>query len=364
MKRITYSGEAGADVSFTVFVMSSGDSQAETVAQTSVKTLLPESGEYVFEVDKILSPFRTFSVTDMTGKEPHSIKSLHLVIQGAENGTPVNPVAFNFLPCNCSERDEDAARNAWLTLRPQVQRTSENCHEPFVLSLLGYQYNAIFYMARCYFKSSKPESFVLSAKKGNLSENTLQYVDCSYKAVKAKAVENGHLDAILAYDIYPLPGSVGDQEPSSSEPVAAVRRLVVRRDLGNCLSFLFMNSFGGLDSVTQTGQIKTSASGDVAVFINDGIESETANDGKTYFEVNSGYISDIYEKELWYDFFRSQDRCVIEKDGTASRIVVDEYKCEYTYGELSSFTFKFHRCENAAPRLAGPVDIDDYYIEK
>lgn len=365
MKRATYSGEPGAAVEFSVILLMSSGNNSEVVAQTSLKTSLPESGEYVFDVKKILSPFRTFKVEDMPGHEPHSIKSLYLVIQCTENGADAGSVAFEFLPCRRSEQDADDSGNAWMSFRPQVHWTTPDSYAPLILSLLGLpDGTAIFYMARCYFNSSHPETFVLTSRRGNLTANSLQYVDCSYAAVKAKAAEKGLNDAITAYDIYPLTGSVSSETPSSEEPIAPAQRFVVRRDIGSHLVFVFRNSFGGLDTVISTGQIKMSSSGDVTVFINDGTEEEVDNGWKEYIEVNSGYIRSKAERKLWFEFFRSIDRCLMQEYGTAARIIIDEYKSEYILDELSSFTFKFHYAQDEDPRLVKASELDEYYINK
>ena len=364
MKRVTYSGKPGAAVEFSIPLLAAADNNVGAVVQTSLKTSLPESGEYIFDVKKILSPFRTFNVEDMPGSEPHSIKSLYLFIECTENGSSVDPVLYEFLPIRCSEKDDNNFAHTWVTFRPQVHWTTSDSYEPLVLSLLNFSDNAVFYMARCYFHSSRPETFVLASKKGNLSENTLQYIDCSYSAVSAKASEKGLNDTILAYDIYPLPGTVSSETPSTDEPLAPVRRFVIKRDVGSHLVFVFRNSFGGLDSVISAGQVKISSSGDVTVFTNDGTEEEVDNDWKEYIEVNSGYIRSKAERKLWFEFFRSLDRCLMREDGTAARIIIDEYKSEYILDELSSFTFKFHYAQDEDPRLVKDSVLDEYYINK
>lgn len=364
MKRVTYSGKPGAAVEFSITLFAAADNNVGVVIQTSLKTSLPESGEYIFDVKKILSPFRTFNVEDMPGSEPHSIKSLYFFIECTENGSSVDPVLYEFLPIRCSEKDDNNFAHTWVTFRPQTHWTTPDSYEPLVMSLLNFSYNAVFYMARCYFHSSRPETFVLASKKGNLSENTLQYIDCSYSAVSAKASEKGLNDTILAYDIYPLPGTVSSETPSTDEPLAPVRRFVIKRDVGSHLVFVFRNSFGGLDTVISTGQIKMSSSGDVTVFINDGTEEEVDNGWKEYIEVNSGYIRSKAERKLWFEFFRSIDRCLMREDGSAARIIIDEYKSEYILDELSSFTFKFHYAQDEDPRLVKDSVLDEYYINK
>ena len=364
MKRVVYSGEPGATVEFEITMYAVDKHRFNVVAQTALKTSLPESGEYIFDVKKIISPFHTFRVEDMPGRDPHSIKSLLLIFSCNENGVSVNPAYYEFLPIRCSEKDDNNFAHTWVTFRPQTHWTTPDSYEPLVMSLLNFSYNAVFYMARCYFHSSRPETFVLASKKGYLSGNTLQYIDCSYSAVSAKASEKGLNDTIMAYDIYPLPGTVSSETPSIDEPLAPVRRFVIKRDVGSHLVFVFRNSFGGLDTVISTGQIKMSSSGDVAVFINDGTEEEVYNGWKEYIEVNSGYIRSKAERKLWFEFFRSLDRCLMREDGTAARIIIDEYKSEYILDELSSFTFKFHYAQDEDPRLVKDSGLDEYYINK
>lgn len=364
MKRVVYSGEPGATVEFDITMYAVDDHGFKVIAQTALKTSLPESGEYIFDVKKIISPFYTFRVEDMPGRNPHRIESLVLNFFCKENGVSVNPVEYEFLPIRCSEKDANDFSHTWIAFRPQVHWTTPDSYEPFVLSLLEFYSDEVFYMARCYFHSSRPEIFVLESKKVKVWDNCLQYVDCSYSAVSAKASEKGLNDTILAYDIYPLPGTVFSGAPSTDEPLAPVRRFVIKRDVGSHLVFVFRNSFGGLDTVISTGQIKMSSSGDVTVFINDGTEEEVDNGWKEYIEVNSGYIRSKAERKLWFEFFRSLDRCLMREDGTAARIIIDEYKSEYILNELSSFTFKFHYAQDEDPRLVKDSVLDEYYINK
>ena len=54
----------------------------------------------------------------------------------------------------------------------------------------------------------------------------------------------------------------------------------------------------------------------------------------------------------------------MREDGTAARIIIDEYKSEYILDELSSFTFKFHYAQDEDPRLVKDSGLDEYYINK
>lgn len=110
------------------------------------------------------------------------------------------------------------------------------------------------------------------------------------------------------------------------------------------VSFTFLNSLGGWDTIHAYGKITSSQSSDVSTFINNNIEQELSNHSVDYCEVNTGFIQTTEEERFWREFFRSSNR-YIQRGDKLHRIVVDEYKAEKDSGALGSFTLKFHMAE-------------------
>lgn len=110
------------------------------------------------------------------------------------------------------------------------------------------------------------------------------------------------------------------------------------------MSFIFLNSLGGWDTIHAYGKITSSQDGDISTFINNNIEQELSNHSVDYCEVNTGFIQTTEEERFWREFFRSSNR-YIQRGDKLHRIVVDEYKAEKDSGALGSFTLKFHMAE-------------------
>ena len=118
---------------------------------------------------------------------------------------------------------------------------------------------------------------------------------------------------------------------------------VVKEDTPS-MSFIFLNSLGGWDTIHAYGKITSSQDGDISTFINNNIEQELSNHSVDYCEVNTGFIQTTEEERFWREFFRSSNR-YIQRGDKLHRIVVDEYKAEKDSGALGSFTLKFHMAE-------------------
>ena len=112
------------------------------------------------------------------------------------------------------------------------------------------------------------------------------------------------------------------------------------------MSFIFLNSLGGWDTIHAYGKITSSQSSDVSTFINNNIEQELSNHSVDYCEVNTGFVETMEEERFWREFFRSSNRYV-QRGNTFHRIVVDEYKAEKDGGVLGSFTLKFHLADQS-----------------
>lgn len=314
----------------------------------------------------MLSGIEYFKVSDLTGNLEIEIPNIELLISTTDNNLPSPSFQNYFMTFDVSDEDENKFSHLFfLTIKPQIFWTTEKSPSPLLLSMPVIFRDCLCFLAKIYFSSEPPVILciwkILSIYV-NREVESREYIDCSYSRVKAAAVENGLNDSIIAYDIYPVRCTVDGSFSESDAPIIPPQRFILRKGQGDWKSFVFANSIGGVDTVISTGRCKTLMSGDVYAFMNDGVEREQRNDAREQVEVNSGYIDSEALRKLWYEFFKSSDRCVAEPDGTLRNIIVDEYKCEYTVGELSSFTFKYHYAEQQAARLEDRTELDDYYI--
>lgn len=366
MKRITYASDSNEPSKAVFYLTISAESPSPGDYQRidyEIKTTLPPYGKYVFDVRKMLSGIDFFKVSDFIGQEPVEMPVINLRI------TEQNSEAFTnyfLLSSNIQDGDEDKFKRAWLTVKPQVSWTTENSPLPLIAILDDVRDDGkkYCYLTRVYFKSEPPRLLCLGKLRPSLycGEYIRQYIDCSYSKIKALAEEEGLTDRITAYDIYPVKENDYGEWSQNSSPLILPQRFILRKEQGYWKSFVFANSIGGVDTVVSTGRCKTLMSGDTSALVNDGVEMEVSNDAMEQVEINSGYIDSDSHRKLWYEFLKSTDRCVAQPDGTLRNIIVDEYKCEYTLGELSSFTFKYHLAEPQYVRPEERTDLDEYYI--
>lgn len=236
----------------------------------------------------------------------------------------------------------------FLTWRPQICYTSPGVKEQlsFVIcnegpdELVTYpatSHRKIF--AKVYFRTHQAVVFGLEVADKDL---TLYRVDCSYDRI---ALIVGFLqidDEVVAYDIYG-----GIDENTDDSVVINPQRFIVRPRSSSHTHFFFQNTLGGFDTITATGEVVSSAKGEVQTSMVRRKETEVHNAYVKSWEVNTGYIVTAQEENLWHEFLRSTNRYILLENGTYRKIIVEEYKAERATMEADSFTFKFHYAEAA-----------------
>lgn len=252
----------------------------------------------------------------------------------------------------------------FLTWRPQICYTSPGVKEQlsFVIYNEGPDESVTYpttssrkIFAKIYFRTHQPSVIGLEVADQDL---TLYRVDCSYARIATLAEGLEIDDEVVAYDIYG-----GIDENTDDSIVINPQRFIVRPRSSSHTHFFFQNTLGGFDTITATGEVISSATGDILTSMVRRQETEVSNAYVKSWEVNTGYIVTAQEENLWHEFLRSTNRYILLEDGTYRKIIVEEYKAERATMEADSFTFKFHYAEAAEGSGFNKVEsLPEFYI--
>lgn len=312
------------------------------IHEASLSIALDNNKQIKFRIDKLLAPF-----TILSPENPQSGKAVKVRLQIDDDVWEREVISTGAF-----DGSEELLLGNWLTVAPREASVYVDSPQYLVGYIDDTRLNMgkAEYKARIYFSHASPVVLVLGT-----AVTGLHCIDCSCQVIASLAEEHGHQDRIVAYDVF-----CDSVLSSGEERLIQPQRYVVSRGHKGISYFTFLNSLGGIDTVIATGKMKSSMSGDIMTFVNDSVETELVNDAVETVEVNTGYLHSSADKVLWFDFFRSKDRCVADEDGVLRRIIVEEYKCEYTYRELSSFTFKYHLAEKKKQPVREDTALGDY----
>jgi len=163
-------------------------------------------------------------------------------------------------------------------------------------------------------------------------------IDVSFKHIEALTFRSEYTgDRILAYDIVGVVDGVEDL------PIGQ-RFIVVPKDR-NIRGWYFRNSLGAFDTVYSFGSVTRALESEIKTFTTNMKELEVGNISKETFSIDTGYIKNQKELNLWYEFLRSTERYAILSNNEISRIIVDESDSEKTLNEAGSLTFRCRMSE-------------------
>lgn len=239
----------------------------------------------------------------------------------------------------------------WWTRKPQQNETYRHGIEQLSIFVDYTKEEGVTVYANLYFRLDSPKKILLLHLKdsGNDSQMPAEIcvVNCAYDDVKGLAIEDGYTDEIVAYDIF-----VEGHEDRA-------QRFVVKEDR-SVKEFIFRNHLGVYDFVYAFGEMNVTHNTETKTFVNSGIEKELLNDGNHSFESNTGYIDSAEKAEMWFDFFASAERSVLEEDGSWRSIVVESTDNEIKQMELGSMSFKWHYSEDIPDRLPARRKLKPY----
>ena len=230
-----------------------------------------------------------------------------------------------FVPGYCNmpavEKENLLSSKYWWTFRNQTARTYQHAKE-YLLARFG---SSVSISITYHFSTAGKKTFVWYTS----TYAELLLVNCSYSVVRKFADYKGYTnDRIIAYDIW------------GSDNLPVGQRFVVCPNDSRVKGWVFRNSLGAFDTVFSSGDITRSIDSEMTLFLSKDTEIELSNLSKEIWDINTGYINDRKELELWYEFFRSKERYVILNDGALSRIVIDESSSKSQIGKLGNLSFK------------------------
>lgn len=251
----------------------------------------------------------------------------------------------------CDEIDEEALMNgkAWWTRSSQTRYTFKHGTENLAIYVKAGEIFSIYLTV--YGRVSSP-SKILKDEIANTASHLnavdrIFEIDCSYPGVLELAREKGFSDEIIAYDVF----IYGLEEYA--------QRFIVKED-STVREFRFRNHLGVYDYLYASGEFTLKHDTETRTFVNSGIETELLNNGNHSFESNTGYIDSAEQAEMWFDFFASAERSVLEKDGSWRSIVVESTDNEIKQMELGSMSFKWHYSEEIPDRLPARSKLKPY----
>ena len=214
----------------------------------------------------------------------------------------------------------------FLTWRPQIVNVY-----PGIKQQLTYLATEAFKLiVVLYFKYSQPIEVSLE----EITEiQRLCRFDVSFNKIIDVATANNISEDVEAYDIFIANGAFCSNK----------QRFIVQRSSSSLSHFFFQNTLGGFDTITSTGTTKSIPTKEIVLFADGDSEHELSSSFYHDKEVNTGYLSTEQESCLWYEFIKSTNKYILHPDGTYQKIVVVEFKAEYTTLSINSYSFTY-RC--------------------
>lgn len=321
----------------------------------------PIYGEVTLPLKQLLSALKVPSIG--LSESTHQITAVS--ISDSDEEDPADTVSLNVIPgrIGCRQEDvPDVLTTRFATWRPQVCKVcrwgadrmyailGDDAHWPLPANLTVYA------RLRAYTDAGllEDEEFQSVAD----AKGKVIRIPCDYATVESILQHENHgLDfgEITAYDIsfYWIEGDI--------EHESAVQRFVLTRCRSDWRQFIFRNSLGVFDCLYSTGSFKDIPEYSIVQFTNNEVDSETDNVAHRRFEVNTGRINDELERQMWLEFFGSDERYVISPDDpTPRRIIVDEVSAEHTLRQNNTATFRFHFAEPDAGRIVDREELPEW----
>lgn len=302
------------------------------------------NGTYTLKLSEVLKALEDDTIApDVPGGGVTVIFPPRLKIEFLVSGEVESQLYINWVPGYCKEnigyREQLLNCVFWWTMRPQVAYTYTWSREILQLAVPEY------------FKEDYDIEICVDihfAKQGKkrLTYHTIPYnaaarlvaVDVSYHHIENLACLSGYSAGhILAYDVIGI--------VNGEEDLPLGQRFIVAPKDRNVRGWFFRNSLGAFDTVYSLGSVARAIESDVKTFTTNTKELEFINLSKETYSIDTGYIKNQKELNLWYEFLRSTERYVILPDNTISRIIVDESDSKKILNEVGSLTFRCRMSE-------------------
>ena len=300
------------------------------------------NGKYTLQLSEVLKALESNTTAPEVPDGGYLKRSPEeLTIQFYLNGILDTTRTIRWIPGYCKANTDDMQRlfnsGYWWTMRPQTAYTLPWSREILQLALPANADEVDIYVdihfaeygkKRLLYKSVRPEG----------TEPEFVAIDVSYKYIEALAFQSEYVDGhILAYDVTGVSGG--------EEDLPIGQRFVVAPKDRNIRGWYFRNSLGAFDTVYSFGSVTRALESEVKTFSANMKELEVSNISKETFSIDTGYIKNQKELNLWYEFLRSTERYAILSNNEISRIIVDESDSKKTLNEVGSITFRCRMSE-------------------
>lgn len=240
----------------------------------------------------------------------------------------------------------------WWTMRPQAAYTLPWSREILQMALPADS-GAVDIYVDIHFAEYEKKRLLYKTVRPEGQDPEFVAIDVSYKYIEDLAFKSEYVDGhILAYDVT---GVSGDKEDL---PIG--QRFIVAPKNRNIRGWYFRNSLGAFDTVYSFGSVTRAIDSEIKTFTANMKELEISNISKETFSIDTGYIKNRKELNLWYEFLRSTERYAILSHNEISRIIVDESDSKKTLNEVGSISFRCRMSEEVEGYELSKARLEDF----
>ena len=240
----------------------------------------------------------------------------------------------------------------WWTMRPQAAYTLPWSREILQMALPADS-GAVDIYVDIHFAEYGKKRLLYKTVRPEGQDPEFVAIDVSYKYIEDLAFKSEYVDGhILAYDVT---GVSGDKEDL---PIG--QRFIVAPKNRNIRGWYFRNSLGAFDTVYSFGSVTRAIDSEIKTFTANMKELEISNISKETFSIDTGYIKNRKELNLWYEFLRSTERYAILSHNEISRIIVDESDSKKTLNEVGSISFRCRMSEEVEGYELSKARLEDF----
>ena len=240
----------------------------------------------------------------------------------------------------------------WWTMRPQAAYTLPWSREILQMALPAGS-GAVDIYVDIHFAEYGKKRLLYKTVRPEGQDPEFVAIDVSYKYIEDLAFKSEYVDGhILAYDVT---GVSGDKEDL---PIG--QRFIVAPKNRNIRGWYFRNSLGAFDTVYSFGSVTRAIDSEIKTFTANMKELEISNISKETFSIDTGYIKNRKELNLWYEFLRSTERYAILSHNEISRIIVDESDSKKTLNEVGSISFRCRMSEEIEGYGFSKARLEDF----
>lgn len=268
--------------------------------------------------------------------------NVNVCLRDNEDNSETASRKFYVLPGGIAGKSSPDAANLffkkWITQLPQIRKTYRWGQEHLFLwaaSTISGQSN----VSRVEYRIEITKSVGSQVKTGSLSvDSGSELVGLN---VGFNVVSSGVSGVIKSYDVSAKIYGSSNTEIASMLPV----RYLVEDSKSNYRGFVYRNALGVFDTVYSRGKVAITPEYDPKTFSGDWQIKELDSGAVEKMEINSGAFAGPSERMQWLDFLRSDEKYIVEQDGSVSRIVLDKTSPELKISTVNEITFTIYKSD-------------------